>query len=745
MYRQKTDIPTDEFPPDEFPPDESPPDESPTDRSMLARQLALGFGWCVWMWLFAVLHPFGEPGWRMQGAFGWLAIAGECVSLMAGPWVLVMLLSRFRTRPARIGDEIVLAAVPVAFSFDVLVYRWSGLHLISGDFFNLGRDHLPNLLAFFSWGMLVPVASVVASLLVGRWIAGTFARIVDAHIPMGLQGREKTGTRWRLGIAVAVGILGVVSGMSLGWQASDERRADRLDHPTRHPWTAFGLIPPPVPVLPVLPEFEYDRERFAEMTSNRIRQMRMNVVTQVGEQIGTQVVEQSGGDETDATSPAMPPDVLIIVYESLRPEMLASDTMPAASAAADSGMRLSNHFSGGNATSLGMFSIVSGLEAVWFYKSEVRFAPAMNRLFRQAGYETGFFAGHDDWADFQMDAFLSNRHFDRFEIEPMDWLDSDRRAISQTKAFLEEPGTASGANSGVHPGIPRQLRFRGVDEATSPLTPVKWGGLLASSSTVYPKTKARRNTSGRPPRLAMLFLYSTHAPFDVLAEQATDQPSASRDYPIPFPQSWRPSVWNRYRNAARTLDAEIADLITEDRITVLTGDHGESFLDDGTVGHGTKLSRAQTRVAAMICGPGVPAMQINERTMHADLLPTILSAANIRVSALRQFDGIDLLAPAPMELASRVFSVSNLVGRDCVLVGPNATGPGAVAGLRVRFSLLDSEARPLGPIDERGDRWRSILARPSDRGDKLLRRWMSGILRSPDAESKSTSAASSSL
>jgi membrane-anchored protein YejM (alkaline phosphatase superfamily) len=317
-----------------------------------------------------------------------------------------------------------------------------------------------------------------------------------------------------------------------------------------------------------------------------------------------------------------------------------------------------------------MFSLLSGLEAVWFYKSEVRFAPPLNRLFRQAGYELGFFAGHDDWNKFQMDAFVSPQHYDRFEIEPLDWLNSDRRAIHSASEFL------------------------------------------------------RKNTDGepRPPRLAVLFLYSTHAPFAIVKQHATDQPSATVAYPIPFPPTWRPSVWNRYRNASRTLDAELAGLFHNDAITVLTGDHGESFLDDGTIGHGTKLSAVQTRVAAMICGPGFTPRQFDAATVHADVLPTLLAAAGIHVSRPEQFDGLNLQSTSAELLEDRTFSISNLVGRDVLVVPPrqsfaqdNVSGAGF--GYRVEFSLLDQTVVPQGILNRQGD-----LIAPSD--NAVLRKWL---------------------
>ncbi|EMI45729.1 sulfatase family protein [Rhodopirellula sp. SWK7] len=661
--------------------------------------------WCVWMLLFALLHPLGGPlddaalasaldrtsEVGQTSAWDWIGFRGhiamQCVSLQIPSLIVALAWNVFRPRigrpfgsrffgSRRLASQLLrsstlgswlFAVVPAWFAFDVLAFSWSGSHLASEEFASLVFDHLPNLTPFFSWGMLAPVLAIAIALMGGaaatqgiRFLAKTMtSRRGATPTPPNTSQRPKYGT-----ILIVLGLLASVTVVTA--TASRHAWQDNIhNHPTRHPWASFSRASRE---FAPLPPFEYDTASLAAATQSRVQQMRMNVASRA----------------SDSDAFEHQPDILIVICESLRPEMLAPDVMPHAYAAAEKGLFLTQHYSGGNATSLGIFSIVNGLEAVWFYKSEVRFAPAMNRLFHQSGYELGFFAGHDDWGTFQMDAFLSPDQFDRFETEPMDWLAADRRAIATTASFLN-PNT----------------------------------------------------TPQRSPRLAILFLYSTHAPFAVAPQQAIDQPAASADYPIPFPRSWRPSVWNRYRNAARTLDAEFAGLIRPDRITVITGDHGESFLDDGTVGHGTRLSMAQTRVAAFIAGPGIPSRKMTQRTMHADILPTLLSASGLQMSMPEQLDGANLLSATTRQLQSRLFSISNLVGRDMVIVPPRKSprltaspaASGATFGTRVRFSLIDQTVVPLGPLSEKGVM--PIRDEPSteSRGDAVLKRWLENLAR----------------
>ena len=113
------------------------------------------------------------------------------------------------------------------------------------------------------------------------------------------------------------------------------------------------------------------------------------------------------------------PDVLIVIFESLQLEMLNDQVMPNTFELGQRGLILQRHFSGGNASNLGIFSLLNGMEATWFPQSN-EFTPLFNELFHEAGYEIGFYGGTDDWGEFGMAGFIKPDLFDRFEIEPVD-------------------------------------------------------------------------------------------------------------------------------------------------------------------------------------------------------------------------------------------------------------------------------------------------------------------------------------
>jgi phosphoglycerol transferase MdoB-like AlkP superfamily enzyme len=113
----------------------------------------------------------------------------------------------------------------------------------------------------------------------------------------------------------------------------------------------------------------------------------------------------------------------------------------------------------------------------------------------------------------------------------------------------------------------------------------------------------------------------------------------------------REKLWNRYRNAALSLEAQLVDFVAAldpaRNVIAVTGDHGESFGDDGALVHGSRASDAQTRVPLLIVGPGIEPRTTVGPTSHMDVLPTLLHAATGVADPVQGVDGRDLLAASP--------------------------------------------------------------------------------------------------
>lgn len=506
---------------------------------------------------------------------------------------------------------------------DLMVFHWVGIRLFSADAWSLISTRVPSLVHYVTFAMMVRFTLALTTLLVIGWtchwstifLARTCA---SASRQLNIHGATYA---WTFGILITA-----VPGLAT-WQSTWHNMTSA---PSRHAFGVAGWLDDPgvnawrkEPGILAAPPFT------AEDVTRRMLGFRFNVVAE--------------------TQP-LPPDILLIVVESLRPELIQPSVMPNVHGRALQGLWMHHHHSGGNASSLGLFSLVSGLDAIWFYLADVRFSPAMNRLFKQAGYELGFFGGADDWAAFQMDSFIRSDAYDVFEVEPRDGLASDQHAIESTLAFLSDAG---------------------------------WPDDVS-----------------RSPRLAVLYLYATHAPFLVDPLQVRNLPSANADYPLPFGPASQRAVWNRYRNSARTLDAMIAPLLQNpQRLVAIVGDHGESFLDDGTIGHGTRLSAAQVQTPAILFGRKVAQREIGFKTSHADLLPTLISLAGIRVSDPEAFDGVDLSTNAP---GPRMLAIADYLRPQALLID-SAIVDSNIFGVQCELNLRPPRVRDLGPKDARGN------------------------------------------
>ncbi len=359
-----------------------------------------------------------------------------------------------------------------------------------------------------------------------------------------------------------------------------------------------------------------------------------------------------------------PPDIAIVIIESMRGELIDQRAMPNLWQYAQKGLHCQYHFSAGNATNHGMFSIVNGIDAT-LYKRFSRKTPLLNRLFSDAGYETGFFAGHNDWRNFRMDGFIHADHFDRFQIDPPDGLKSDRSAMQRARAFLDED----------------------------------------------PQT--------RRPRLAILYLYCTHADYRSYAQDQIFQPAADDRFLIPFSAAARPAVWNRYKNSAHCADRFLSGVLSKDRIVIVTGDHGESFLEDGVCGHGVRISKFQNMTPAVIYVPDAEPRSIEAPTSHADLLPTLIAAAGINLNDPSVFSGINLIKATPQELADRVVITRDYLSSEFALVDASLQAFSHTFATLAQLSESTGTITWMGTIDEHGN----TLDRDSRDGIDTLMKW----------------------
>ncbi len=558
------------------------------------------------------------------------AITLETFSLLVPSVALAFLLRRHAKEIGQLIGTITCLAMPILILVNAVTWRWIGDSFFSATLWRAATDlreslagHITiNVVLAMSYLFLAIIVTTAVLWFASRWIA----RFWEASRRLPGPGRVFLAF-------VVVAAPGVV----FCWTNFQSVRAAMTQSPFQHPWSLMKFLPT------TIEQGSEDQPRLSR-PSNEIA---LATVLLARQQQQRHVALQPNVKSQSSAQL----DVLVVIVESFRRELVNREVMPNLTQYADRGLVCRSHFSGGNATNHGIFSLVNGLEAIW-HESAVRYSPLMNRLLREAGYELGFFGSHNDWRKFQMDGYISSEHFDLFEVTAPGGMDRDRQAVQTASSYLQ---------------------------------------------------RRPANAAQRPPRLAIVYLYATHAPYRSYVDDQIFQPAANDRFLIPYTDSSREEVWNRYKNSAHSVDRLLSSLLREDRVVVVTGDHGESFLDDGTIGHGTRISEFQNMTPAMIFAPNMLPRVIDEPTMHADLLPTLLGILGLRLNDASALDGIDLLATNDSGLRKRTFVTRDYLSEEVAVISSPRDISNGVFAATGSVSFKPFHAHRLSVIDRYGN------------------------------------------
>ena len=545
--------------------------EIPTGSSLLSVGVVSGFTTMVLLagpWF----HPIDTPvvpffGQRL------LLLFIETVALQS---LIITGCSFLSLISPKVGYRILIAvhgAILISIWLNCMIYRWTGNPLYSSEGLSI-LIRLPTQLHQFA-----NVATVTAHLLALSIIIlylltlPVICEWVFRRIPRCFRSKEG----WPAGFTVIA-----CSVLFFSYSLNEIQKFSQRE-PTRHPYSIFGLPNqaegsrndiPHEDKLVGADTVEPETGRSIESISERVEHQKLL----------HRLINTKGGS---SNPPRKAANVLVVILESFRAELVDPDVMPWLSSKKDEAIYCRNHYSGGNASQHGIFSIVNGLNAYWFHQP-VTYTPLLNRLFREAGFRCGFFGSKNDWRQFMMDGFINPMHYDIYQVYDYSGIKTDQTTLTSALSFLNQ-------------------------------------------------SKADRQSC-----VAVTYLYSTHAPYESFAKDRVFRPYADDRIIYPYREDSKALVWNRYRNSARSLDRLLSKLDLRDTIVLITGDHGESFLEDQTIGHGTKINDYQNGCPAILFGPGVMNRELRCATTHSDLLPTLLSLTNIAVSNPQGFDGLPL-------------------------------------------------------------------------------------------------------
>ncbi|HCT27943.1 MAG TPA: hypothetical protein DIW85_17270 [Stenotrophomonas sp.] len=299
------------------------------------------------------------------------------------------------------------------------------------------------------------------------------------------------------------------------------------------------------------------------------------------------------------------PNVLMVVLESLREDVLTPQLMPNTSALAQDARVFDHHFSTGNATRYGLFGLLYGLPGgYWPSMLDEQRGSQLFQVLGQQGYDLHLYGS----------APLYSPEFDR-------------------TVFAD-------VRDQLHQGPPA-LKSDGRDRAI----------ISALQQDI------RASQAAQHPWFGFVFLDSTHAPYhmpDGYPPVATPM-AADIDFLKFGPEHDPTPELNRYRTAVHYADSLIGSLLddlraqglAEDTIVLVTGDHAEEFNDLklNYWGHNGNFSDYQLQVPFVLHWPGKAAGHDARTSSHEDWVPTLMRHALGCENALTDYStGQDLLA-----------------------------------------------------------------------------------------------------
>ena len=306
--------------------------------------------------------------------------------------------------------------------------------------------------------------------------------------------------------------------------------------------------------------------------------------------------------------PARPHNVVWLVGESLRWDALDPEVMPAAYGLSRDAWRFTRHYSGGNGTRMGMFSMFYGVHGpYWFQFLAERRSPVLLDVLQGQGYQLGLFtSARFSYPEFDRTIFAqvpaSEMHDSALNYHSDDWVrgwQNDRARVSDLLGFLEK------------------------------------------------RDRSR-------PFFAFMFFESTHFRYYFPDESAIRRPYAQEVDPglLAGPQTAE-LEHARYVNAAHHLDSQIGRILDYlrrdgrlgDTIVLITGDHGEEFWEKGRKGHNSEFHEEQIRVPLVLWIPGDGGHLVDAMTSHVDIAPTVLPLLGVRNPATDYSLGLDLRGP----------------------------------------------------------------------------------------------------
>lgn len=309
------------------------------------------------------------------------------------------------------------------------------------------------------------------------------------------------------------------------------------------------------------------------------------------------------------TRPEKPYNVVWLVSESWRADTLNAEIMPSTWGFAQQAQNFKLHYSGGNGTRIGVFTMMTGVPGSYWepFLQAHRSAPIIDVL-QQQDYQMSFYtSARFSYPEFDQTIFSKVPQAQMHEIiGPGAGWEKDRQNVSN------------------------MLEFIGKRDPSRPF--FTWMFFESPHARYY-----------FPPESVIRKPYRDDINYATL-----DRGELRDDIGL---------IKNRYLNAVHHLDSQFARVVDylkahdlmDSTIIVMVGDHGEEFMEHGFWGHNSTFSDPQTRTPLVLWIPGVPEAEHTRLTSHLDIPATIMPLLGVENPAEDYSIGQNLLTGAPRE------------------------------------------------------------------------------------------------
>ena len=307
-------------------------------------------------------------------------------------------------------------------------------------------------------------------------------------------------------------------------------------------------------------------------------------------------------------SRARRPNIIYIVIDSFRSDMMTPEVTPELFEFSKKAAVFKNHYSGGNCTRFGIFSLIYGLYGnYWFGVLGERRPPVLMTALAGLGYDFRIYAGTK----------LSFPEFDR-----TCFVDVPRENV------YDEPSGEGKAGKDA--------------EITARLTEF---------------IKARDKKS---PYFAFVFYDASHGSYEYPPDYERFSPAAASVNYLMINSKKVLPVFNKYKNsiyydsrlAMRIVDAVRAAGELKDTAVIITGDHGEPFFEHGSMGHNQGYPPEEIKVPLIVSWPGLKPKVYESLTSHADVTPSVLKLLGVKNPPSDFSSGLDLFDSGPRDFVA---------------------------------------------------------------------------------------------